>query len=79
MGKYARGEEELSPWKAVLANIADILIFVFPFTRSWLLLKGVFTFPSERSRLKGLKQEHTRLAELENKRAIAYSNIGQLN
>jgi hypothetical protein len=76
MGKYARGEQELVPWKAILANIADVLIFVFPITRLWLLLKGVFTFPSERSRLKGLKEKHIRLAELENKRAKAYSNIG---
>ena len=75
MGNYARGAEK-SIWKTVIANIADLVTFTFPFTRTYLLLKGLFTFPNESKRLKTLKDAHTRLAELEGKRAESYLNIG---
>jgi hypothetical protein len=75
MGNYARGAQK-SIWKTVLANVADIVTFTFPVTRTYLLLKGLFTFPSESKRLKTLKDAHIRLAELEGKRAESYLNIG---
>jgi hypothetical protein len=75
MGNYARGAEK-SIWKTVVANIADLVTFTFPFTRTFLLLKGLFTFPNENKRLKTLKDAHIRLAELEGKRAKSYLNIG---
>lgn len=74
MGKYARGAEK-SIWKTVLANIVDLVTFTFPFTRIWLLLKGIFTFPGESKRLKTLKEAHIKLAELEGKRAESYLTI----
>ncbi|PIB38303.1 hypothetical protein [Maribacter sp. 4G9] len=75
MGKYARGQEK-NVWKAVLANIFDIITITFPVTRVYLLLKGVFTFPSESKRRITLKNAHNKLAELEGKRAESYLNIG---
>lgn len=74
MGKYARGAEK-SIWKTVLANIADFATLTFPITRIYLLLKGLFTFPVENKRLKKLKDAHTKLAELEGKRAESYLSI----
>lgn len=75
MGNYAKGEEK-SIWKTVLANIADLVTFTFPITRTFLLLKGLFTFPVHNKRLDTLKNNHKRLAELEGKRADSYLSIG---
>ena len=76
MGNYARGAKK-SIWKTVLANIADVVTFTFPITRIYLLLKGLFTFPTENRRVKTLKEAHIRLAELEGKRAELYLSIVQ--
>lgn len=74
LGKYARGGEK-SILNMVVANIADLITFTFPVTRTYLLLKGIFTFPNESKRLKTLKNAHIRLAELEGQRAESYLNI----
>jgi hypothetical protein len=59
----------------VIANIADLITFTFPVTRTYLLLKGIFTFPNESKRVKTLKNAHIKLAELEGQRAENYLNI----
>ena len=74
LGKYARGGEK-SILNMVVANIADLVTFTFPITRTYLLLKGIFTFPNENKRVKTLKNAHTKLAELEGQRAEDYLNI----
>lgn len=74
LGKYARGGEK-SILKMVVANIADLLTFTFPVTRTYLLLKGIFTFPIEKKRVKTLKNAHIKLAELEGQRAENYLKI----
>lgn len=74
LGKYARGSEK-SILNMVIANIADLITFTFPITRTFLLLKGIFTFPNESKRIKTLKNAHLRLAELEGQRAESYLNI----
>jgi hypothetical protein len=74
LGKYARGGEK-SILNMVVANIADLLTFTFPVTRTYLLLKGIFTFPNENKRVKTLKNAHIKLAELEGQRAANYLNI----
>ncbi len=73
-GKFARGEEKII-WKGVIANIADIITFTFPITRIYLLLKGIFTYPSENKRVKKLINAHIKLAEIEGQRADAYASI----
>lgn len=74
LGKYARGGEK-SILNMVIANIADLITFTFPVTRTYLLLKGIFTFPTESKRVKTLKNAHIKLAELEGQRAENYLNI----
>jgi len=74
LGKYARGGEK-SILNMVVANIADLVTFTFPITRTYLLLKGIFTFPNENKRVKTLKEAHIKLAELEGQRAENYLNI----
>lgn len=74
LGKYARGGEK-SILNMVVANIADLVTFTFPITRTYLLLKGIFTFPNENKRVKNLKEAHIKLAELEGQRAENYLNI----
>jgi hypothetical protein len=73
-GKYARGGEK-SILNMVIANIADLITFTFPITRTYLLFKGIFTFPNESKRVKSLKNAHITLAELEGQRAENYLNI----
>ena len=74
MGNYARGKQK-SILNMVLANILDLVTFVWPLTRSYLLLKGIFTFSRESNRRKALKNAHIKLAEIEEKRAHIYLNI----
>lgn len=74
MGNYARGKEK-SILNTVLANIADLVTFTFPFTRTYLFLKGVFTYSKENKRRNTLKNAHIKLAELEGKRAETYLSI----
>ncbi|MBQ0736481.1 hypothetical protein [Aquimarina celericrescens] len=74
MGKYARGKQR-SIVKTTIANILDIITFTWPFTRSYLLLESIFTFPKESNRRKTLKNAHLRLADLEEKRAKTYLSI----
>lgn len=75
MGDYARGGKK-SITNAVLANIADLITLTFPFTRSYLFLKGIFTYSKENNRRKKTKKAHFKLAELEGKRAETYLSIG---
>lgn len=74
MGNYSRGAE-ISIWKTVFANILDIITFTFTITRVFLLLKALFTFPTESKRLKTLKKTYLKLAELEGKRSDYYLSI----
>ena len=73
-GKYARGGEK-SILNMVIANIADLITFSFPITRTYLLCKGIFTFTKESKRVKSLKNAHITLAELEGQRAESYLNV----
>ncbi len=74
MGNYARGGKK-STTNAVLANIADLVTVTFPFTRTYLLFKGVFTYSKENKRRNTLRNAHVKLAELEGKRAETYLSI----
>ncbi|MCR8667890.1 hypothetical protein NO995_09370 [Aestuariibaculum sp. M13] len=74
MGKYARGSKK-SITNTILANIADVITCTFPLTRTYLFLKGLFTFSGEKKRIITIKNAHMRLAELEGKRAETYLNM----
>ena len=71
MGKYARGEKK-SLTNTILANIADILTFTFPVTRSYLLVNGLYTYRGKFSETKKRIGLHKLLSDTEMKRASAY-------
>ncbi len=73
-GKYARGGEK-SISKMVVANIVDLITFTFPITRTYLLIKGILTFPSESERVKRLRDFHLKSSELQGQRAQNYLNL----
>lgn len=71
MGKYARGEKK-SLTNTILANIADILTFTFPVTRSYLLVNSLYTYWGKYNEIKKRIDLYKLLSDTETKRASAY-------
>ncbi|WP_299121997.1 hypothetical protein [uncultured Tenacibaculum sp.] len=75
LGGYSRGGKK-SITNAIIANLADLTTLTFPLTRTYLFIKGIFTYSKENNRRIKVKEALLKLAELEGKRAETYLSIG---